>query len=76
MKLRFLKSWGYNGEIVRAGAVRSDVSDFWAMKFIADGIAVEERSAVKAVAGRVLEAVGAAPRPRASAKKAAAKKKK
>jgi hypothetical protein len=40
MKLRFLKSQGYNGEIVRAGSVRSDISEFWAKRFIEQGVAV------------------------------------
>lgn len=45
MKLRFLKAQGYNGEIVRAGSVRSDISEFWAQRFIDQGVAVEERAA-------------------------------
>jgi hypothetical protein len=38
-KLRFLKSRGYLGQIVRAGSV-IDVSEFWASIFIADGTAI------------------------------------
>lgn len=47
MKLRFLKSQGYNGEIVRAGSVRSDISEFWAQRFIEQGIAVVEETPKK-----------------------------
>lgn len=63
MTLRFLKSWGYNGQIVRAGAVRSDITDFWATRFVAEGIAVEEKSQT-------------APPPQVEKKKTAPKKKK
>jgi len=38
--LRFLKSRGYNGQIVRAGAV-VEVSEFWTKIFITDGTAEE-----------------------------------
>jgi hypothetical protein len=41
MKLRFLKSQGYNGQIVRSGSV-IEVSDFWARKFVQDGVAIPE----------------------------------
>jgi hypothetical protein len=47
MKLRFLKSQGYNGEIVRAGSVRSDISEFWAQRFIEQGIAIVEEAPKK-----------------------------
>lgn len=74
MKLRFLKSWGYNGEIVRAGAVRSDISDFWATKFVAEGVAVEEKSTTRKAVEKVLETVAASPAPGKGTKKLKTKK--
>lgn len=74
MRLRFLKSWGYNGEIVRAGAVRTDISEFWAAKFVAMGVAVEEKSAARKAVDKVLGSVAAAPSPGEKPKKTAKKK--
>jgi hypothetical protein len=52
MNLRFLKSQGYDGEIVRAGSVRSDISEFWAQRFIEQGIAVVEETPKKTEAAK------------------------
>jgi hypothetical protein len=46
VRLRFLLDQGYEGETVRAGAIRSDISKPWAERFIEKGIAVEEKEAV------------------------------
>lgn len=68
MKLRFLKSQGYNGEIVRAGAVRSDISEFWAQRFIEQGVAVEEKTAAPEKKKAETEEVEA-PKKKASSRK-------